>query len=91
MLKKKKKKILINFFRRNFVFTQLLGMCAIPIHMWCVNEYCYCMSMDVGIILVTDAMAAMGLGDGLHQLGTMTVNVEGKTARLPGTNTLAGR
>ena len=59
-----------------------MATCATPIHMWCVNEYWYCVSMDVGIILVTDAMAAMDLGDGLHQLGTMTVNVEGKTARL---------
>lgn len=44
-----------------------------------------------GIVLVTDAIAAMGLGSGLHQLGTMTVEVKGNTARLPGKHTLAGR
>ncbi len=40
---------------------------------------------------MTDAIAAMGLGDGVHQLGTMTVNVSGRTARLAGESTLAGR
>lgn len=40
---------------------------------------------------MTDAMAAMGLGPGLHQLGTMTVEVKDKAARLPGKTTLAGR
>ena len=44
-----------------------------------------------GIVLVTDAIAAMGLGCGLHQLGGMTVEVRDKAARLPGTRTLAGR
>lgn len=42
-------------------------------------------------MLVTDAIAAMGLGEGLHQLGTMKVEVKQRAARLPGKDTLAGR
>lgn len=43
-----------------------------------------------GLVLVSDAMAAMGLGDGNHLIGQMQVKVEGKRAQLVGTNTLAG-
>ncbi|KAG7154435.1 N-acetylglucosamine-6-phosphate deacetylase-like [Homarus americanus] len=43
-----------------------------------------------GIVLVTDAMAAMGLGDGVHQIGQMKVLVEGRKARLVDFDTLAG-
>jgi N-acetylglucosamine-6-phosphate deacetylase len=39
--------------------------------------------------LVTDAMAAAGLGDGRYRLGSRDVEVEGMTARLPD-GTLAG-
>ena len=41
--------------------------------------------------MVTDALAAMGLPDGTHLLGTHTVEVKDGAARLTGTNTLAGR
>lgn len=43
-----------------------------------------------GAILVTDAMSAMGLGDGTHALGTETVSVRGKKATITGSDTLAG-
>ena len=45
----------------------------------------------LGIVLVTDAIAAMGLPPGRHYLGTMEVNIEKNRATLVGTNTLAGR
>ena len=43
-----------------------------------------------GTILVTDAMGAMGLEDGRHALGTLSVEVTGNKAVLVGTHTLAG-
>ena len=43
-----------------------------------------------GCVLVTDAMSAMGLGDGIHALGDMSVNIKGDRATLTGTDTLAG-
>ena len=43
-----------------------------------------------GTILVTDAMGAMGLADGRHALGTLSVDVTGNKAVLVGTQTLAG-
>ncbi|KAL3797711.1 hypothetical protein HJC23_000256 [Cyclotella cryptica] len=43
-----------------------------------------------GCVLVTDAMAAMGLGDGKHSLGDMSVFIEGDHATILGTDTLAG-
>ncbi len=43
-----------------------------------------------GCVLVTDAMAAMGLGDGLHSLGNMKVCTKGDYATVAGTDTLAG-
>jgi len=43
-----------------------------------------------GIVLVTDAIAAMGLPPGKHYLGTMEVNIEKNRATLVGTSTLAG-
>ncbi|KAL7526833.1 hypothetical protein ACHAWF_001929 [Thalassiosira exigua] len=43
-----------------------------------------------GCVLVTDAMAAMGLGDGDHSLGVVAVRVEAGRAVLAGSDTLAG-
>mmetsp|Transcript_9595 Transcript_9595/g.22405 ORF Transcript_9595/g.22405 Transcript_9595/m.22405 type:complete len:355 (+) Transcript_9595:915-1979(+) len=43
-----------------------------------------------GCVLVTDAMAALGLDDGQHTLGNMKVDIRGDRATLPGTETLAG-
>ena len=44
---------------------------------------CQCVSSN-GLILVTDAMAAMGLEDGEHQLGEMRVKVKGNRAVISG-------
>ena len=42
-------------------------------------------------MLITDAIAALGLPPGLHKLGPMKVEIDHEKATLQGTNTLAGR
>lgn len=42
------------------------------------------------VSLITDAMAAAGMTDGVYQLGPVTVNVAGGVARVTGTATIAG-
>jgi N-acetylglucosamine-6-phosphate deacetylase len=42
------------------------------------------------VALVTDAMAAAGLGDGGYRLGEMAVDVRDGVARIAGTDTIAG-
>ncbi|KAF9947205.1 hypothetical protein BGZ70_002813, partial [Mortierella alpina] len=44
-----------------------------------------------GVILVTDAMCAMGLSPGKYQLGNMNVTKEEDRVYIKGTDTLAGR
>lgn len=45
-----------------------------------------------GLVLVTDAMAAMGLSSGTHTIGQQKVEIINQTkAVLAGTDTLAGR
>ncbi len=44
-----------------------------------------------GVILVSDAIGAMGLGEGSHTLGSMEIDVQNGSARVAGTRTLAGR
>lgn len=46
---------------------------------------------SAGLVLVTDAIAALGMTDGVHKLGTQTIHVKGLEAKLDGTNTTAGR
>jgi len=41
-------------------------------------------------VLITDAMAAAGMGDGDYGLGGMTVEVRGGVARLAGNGSIAG-
>ncbi|KAL7525011.1 hypothetical protein ACHAXR_002428 [Thalassiosira sp. AJA248-18] len=58
-----------------------------------VHESAVCMAYQShphGCVLVTDAMTAMGLGDGEHLLGNMKVSIKGDRATLAGTDTLAG-
>ncbi|XP_063233435.1 N-acetylglucosamine-6-phosphate deacetylase [Bacillus rossius redtenbacheri] len=43
-----------------------------------------------GVVLVTDAISAMGLEEGTHTIGQMTVEVRGDRAVLAGTDTLCG-
>ena len=40
--------------------------------------------------MVTDAIAAMGLGNGIHSLGGMSVCIQGDRATLSASDTLAG-
>lgn len=42
------------------------------------------------LALVTDAMSAAGMSDGRYRLGSMDVDVTGGTARIAGTETIAG-
>lgn len=42
------------------------------------------------VTLVTDAMAAAGMGDGDYRIGPLAVEVSGGVARLAGTDTIAG-
>lgn len=43
-----------------------------------------------GLILITDAIAAMGLPEGVYKLGPSMVEITGKHAYIAGTTTLAG-
>ncbi|XP_076998213.1 N-acetylglucosamine-6-phosphate deacetylase isoform X4 [Tamandua tetradactyla] len=43
-----------------------------------------------GLVLVTDAVPALGLGNGRHTLGQQEVEVDGLTAYVAGTKTLCG-
>lgn len=43
-----------------------------------------------GLVLITDAIAALGLPPGIHKLGPMQVEIDHEKAHLKGTNTLAG-
>ncbi|XP_015991972.2 N-acetylglucosamine-6-phosphate deacetylase isoform X1 [Rousettus aegyptiacus] len=43
-----------------------------------------------GLVLVTDAVPALGLGNGRHTLGQQEVEVDGLTAYVAGTKTLSG-
>ena len=52
---------------------------------------CIIYAFFVGIVLVTDAISALGLPPGLHKLGTMDVSISEKDAKIFGTETLAGR
>jgi len=45
----------------------------------------------VGIVLVTDAISAMGLPSGVHHLGAQCVELKNNRAVLAGTDTLCGR
>ena len=44
-----------------------------------------------GIVLVTDSIAATGLPDGPYKFGEQKIFVDSNTAKVEGTNILAGR
>lgn len=43
-----------------------------------------------GLVLVTDAISPMGLEEGVHRIGKMTVEIRNHQAYVHGTNTLCG-
>lgn len=43
-----------------------------------------------GVVLVTDAISPMGLEEGVHRIGKMTVEIRNHQAYVLGTNTLCG-
>lgn len=43
-----------------------------------------------GLVLVTDAISAMGLEEGSHNIGQLSVEIRNKKAFIAGTNTLCG-
>ena len=50
-----------------------------------------CIITCTGLVLVTDAIAAMGLPTGRHHMGTQELEIVGKRAMIAGTQTLCGR
>lgn len=44
----------------------------------------------LGLILVSDAISAMGLEDGRHRIGQLEIEVRDRRAYVAGTNTLCG-
>lgn len=47
-------------------------------------------SVHSGLVLVTDAISALGLEEGFHQLGQLTIEVRARRAYIAGTDTLCG-
>jgi len=47
--------------------------------------------VTAGLVLVTDAIMAMGLPSGEHHLGNQKIHIDGKRATIAGTDTLCGR
>lgn len=43
-----------------------------------------------GLILVTDAISALGFSDGIHYIGQLTIEIRGNKAFIAGTDTLCG-
>ena len=50
-----------------------------------------CHEYSIGLVLVSDAIAALGLPPGRHCLGTVEVEIHSNMATVAGLKTLAGR
>lgn len=46
--------------------------------------------MFIGLVLVTDAISALGLEEGIHQLGQFKIEIRKGSAYIADTNTLCG-
>jgi N-acetylglucosamine-6-phosphate deacetylase len=46
---------------------------------------------SLGLVLVTDAIIALGLPPGVHRFGPQTIEMNDEKATIAGTNILAGR
>lgn len=70
--------------------TFFYGLIADGIHAHPASVNMASSTYPAGAVLVTDAMAAMGLPDGDYHLGTIAVTIADQQATVTGTNTLAG-
>ncbi|ESN92182.1 hypothetical protein HELRODRAFT_116040 [Helobdella robusta] len=87
MVEEKRKKIGMKKKRRKRVYYGMIsdGVHTHPAALNIANR-----AHPRGLILVTDAVSAMGLSDGVHHLGDQVIEVKGRRAVLQGTETLCG-
>lgn len=53
------------------------------------NDHLFCFPC-LGLIIVTDAISFLGLGEGMHRLGQFDIEIKNGQAMIAGTNTLCG-
>lgn len=56
-----------------------------------ISFFIFILCLSVGLVLVSDAIAALGLLPGKHKLGTIEVEISENMVTVAGQKTLAGR